>query len=195
MNPPPELAGPLTVTDAWRAPMLFPSHRMPAHLRSWLTTRGSLTRRIRAAAVRFELRLRAQSWQRPTLTEADWLEQPRRERVLVREIHLCADGVPVVYGRSLLPDRILRTGRRPLGRLGNRPLGEVLFQRGKRDPGRIEWRAQMANAGSLPPATLMEVECDGKRTLWTRRALYRLDGIPLIVAETFLPGIENLPWR
>lgn len=184
---------PAPVTHRWRSPRLFPATQMTAVVRGWLQTRGSLTRRVRQTArERFELRLLTQYRITPTLEEARLLAIPVRERLLVREVHLCSDGIPVVHGRSLLPEPILHRGRRPLGRLGTRPLGEVLFLRGERVPGRVQWRALPADDPALGRAALRDLTIAPDRILWSRRALYRLDGLPLIVGETFLPGVETL---
>lgn len=111
--------------------------------------------------------------------------QPSR-LVLIREVSLCCAGRPLVFARTLIPIDTLRASNGKLGRLGNRPLGSLLFS----DP-RIS-RGVMEFARLLPGERLHRKAIEGldlNSALWARRTLYYQDGQPLLVNEIFLPTL------
>ena len=77
-------------------------------LRPWLIDAGSLTARIRARCAHFEVDVIRQAPARPHPDEADLLGLRPGERCWLREVLLYADGVAVVYARSVLPRHHLR---------------------------------------------------------------------------------------
>jgi chorismate lyase len=121
-------------------------HRLalaPLGVRRWLTSTGSLTRRLQRASDRFEVvRLRQQRGA-PCHDERA-VVAPRERRghgaagaagvrkldFLVREVVLICDGQPAVFAHSVISARALAGRWRWLAGLGNRPLGAALF----RDP-------------------------------------------------------------
>lgn len=156
----------------------------------WLTDAGSLTARVRARCSRLEVQVLAQSLARPHRDEAMLLGMRAGEIGWLREVLLVADGVPVVYARSLLPRRNLRGGWRLLAGIGNRPLGAALFAdpRISRSPlacRRLDrrdaryHRALVASDSAAP-------------ALWARRSVFRLKRRSLMVCEVFLPAIRTL---
>ena len=114
------------------------------------------------------------------------------ERVWVREVLLLADGVPVVYARSVLPRRNVRGAWNLFHGIGSRPLGAALFA----DP-RIE-RLPLASAcldvrdARYHRAIEVTGMAGGPRRLWARRSVFRLRRRPLLVTEVFLPAIHSL---
>ena len=152
---------------------------MPRHWRSWLLDNGSLTERLIARAQGdFRVEVVAQGWSRPNLLEARALQVDPRLRVLVREVRLIGRGEAWVHARSLIPATTLTGRHRKLAHLGDRPLGQVLFN----DP---TMRRDAIETASIPLYT------PGQRA-WARRSVFRLDGKPLLVSEVFLPALLSL---
>ena len=113
---------------------------------------------------------------------------PDRRRALAREVLLFGVRGPLVLARSVIPQEALRGEHCALARLGNRPLGEVLFaQRGLR-------RAHLEFVRVAPadwrPTVAQEFGLDGP--LWGRRSLYQLGQVSLVVCEFFLPAVLSL---
>jgi chorismate--pyruvate lyase len=164
--------------------------QIPAGLVAWLQDDGSLTRRVqRACPSEFQVRLLRQDWGPPLHTEGRLLRMRRREIAVIREVLLLCDGLPWVFARTLIPAHSLRGGARRLGRLGERPLGEVLFaQRGMR-------RGAIQIARLLPQDRLFARAVSGLREipaeLWGRRTLFYFSGKALLVNEIFLPGLPQ----
>lgn len=164
----------------------------PSFLRPWLTARGSLTARIGARCGQFSVSVLRQSLGRAHPDEAAVLGLRSGERVWVREVLLLADGIPVVFARSILPRRNVRGAWNLFRGIGSRPLGAALFA----DP-RIERMpltsscidARDARYHRAIEATGID---DAPHRLWARRSVFRLHRRPLLVTEVFLPAIRKL---
>jgi len=110
-----------------------------------------------------------------------------RERALVREVLLLGDYRPVVFAHSVLPRASLRGLWRGLGRLGNQPLGVLLFANPKVKRTQLSYkklgahhvlyRSALRHTGSTPPY------------LWARRSVFNLNGATMMVTEVFFPHI------
>ncbi|MDQ8022910.1 MAG: chorismate lyase [Moraxellaceae bacterium] len=175
--------------ERWQRRPPFP----PQHaLHPWLTDAGSLTARIAARCGRVSVRVLAQRLAVPRHDEALLAGIRPGRRAWLREILLCADGVPVVYARSVLPREALRSGWAMFAGIGNRPLGAALFSdpliaRGPLAVRRLDARdaryhRAVASAGSAQP-----------RQLWARRSRFERQGRALVVCEIFLAAILDLP--
>lgn len=160
-------------------------------LRPWLTDPASLTARIRARCRQFSVAVLAQGLARVRRDEASLLGLRQDELAWLREVVLEADGVPVVYARSMMPRANLQGPWACFTGLGNRPLGAALFanRRIVRQPlhvARLDTRdGRYHRAASVAPC--------GEPSLWGRRSVFLLENRPLLVCEIFLPAIRQLP--
>jgi chorismate--pyruvate lyase len=122
--------------------------------------------------------------------EAALLDAGPAQSTLVREVRLYCGQRAWVFARTLLPLQRLRGPVMALTRLGQRPLGEVLFsdpttRRLRVEVARITPRHRLflratAHLRKPPPAI------SGRRTLFEYR------GERILVNELFLPGIREL---
>lgn len=158
--------------------------RVPAHVRPWLLVGGSLTAHVRALCPGgFGLRVLRQRRARPRPDEARALRLDPAALVLLREVALCCGERPLVIARTVIPLTSLRGRQRRLAGLGRRPLGALLFadrstRRGPLAIARLDLR--QAGVHGAPR---------GLGPVWGRRAVFRLGGAPLLVAEFFLPAL------
>src|SRR5690606_34823407 len=112
----------------WRPRAELRPRQLPAALRDDLLDSGSLTARLIARSRgQFQVRILAQRWSLPYLSERRLLAMGEREWGLVREVLLCGGGQPWVFARSVMPARSLTGDLRRLRRLDARPLGHLLF--------------------------------------------------------------------
>ena len=172
LNPPHTRLSEANRAVRWQrhANMLVPA--MPSLLRRWLCSTDSLTRRLRRVcrhALRVEVLQHGLS--RPRLEEAVQLGLPPGRVALVREVRLLDGREAVVEARSVIPLEVLQGSWRILARLGEQPLGEIIFTR----PGLSRDRLELCRP--LPGGS------------WGRRNHYRLCRRPLLVAEFFLPEL------
>jgi len=154
--------------------------------RNWLLDQGSLTQRlIDASNGAFEVRKLSQGWQRPTHSEAHCLGLKPRQLAIVREVELLCHGEPWVYARSVFPQETLTGRLRSLKKLDSRPLGALLFG----DPTMERSHFEIA---ALRNAKLENYFADDTDNFsWGRRSLFFLDDKPILVAEVFLPALEQ----
>ena len=170
--------------------------RRPLHpgLRRWLNATGSLTARLQAACGPVQVLALNQGSARLLAEErvalAGTAARPGGHRGHVREVILCAGGVPLVYARSVLDTGHARLHWKAVRGLGGRPLAEVLFgtravrrsalqlsHHAPRHPfTRHIARQWLAATGSPLPA----------RALWARSSVFTRAGMPLRVMEVML---------
>jgi len=163
--------------------------QVPHALHSWLAEPGLLTARIRDLCGPL-MRFRMLGPLRAAHVSA---ELQARLRVgdaggLLREIEFCCLRERVVYAQTVLPDSTVRV-HSWLGELGDSPIGESLRRAG----GTLE-REPIEYAPLPPDHELALAACQGspaveRDTVWARRAVYRLDGRPILVQEVFLPAL------
>ncbi len=161
---------------AWRPLRRWGPEAVPAGMRPWLADGASLTRRLRRLCpAGLRVRLLAQGWARPRPEERRRLGLPPGRLAWVREVELLCGGQAWVRARTVIPRATWRAGRGVLARLGERPLGSRLFQRG----GRGQVRRLAVEVAPVGPG------------LWGRRSLLLLAGCPLLVTEVFLPPLAE----
>lgn len=177
---------PLPRTPDWRNATPLLRRRLPPEVRSWALWNGSLTAGVRARCPNaFELRVLRQRWALPRTDEAAALKLTPGRRALLREVALCCAGRPLIVARTLIPAASLRGRQGRLAGLGRRPLGELLFRDRSVRRGRLAIaRLTLAQAG-VAAGRWRET------TVWGRRAVFHIGGVPLLVSEFFLPGL----WR
>jgi chorismate--pyruvate lyase len=175
-----------TLTTCWHPHTRYLRTALPSGLADWLLDPASLTRRLQTLCPgHFEVRVLLQRRGRPTSDEALLLGMRHNSNALVREVQLLCNGQPWVYARTVIPGRSMRGRLRRLARLGNRPLGAVLFA----DPGMRRGGVELACI--LPGEALHSAANAGDSTqepVWGRRSVFRIAGHPLLVSEIFLPA-------
>jgi len=163
-------------------------HEVPADFAPWLFEQGSLTQRILFNCKKiFRVEVLSQKWQRPMLNEALRLGAHPEHHALIREVLLYCGDTPWVFARSVLPRKTLTGPRRFLGKLGNRPLGEILFSDPniKRDALEI---AKIKKGQRMFSCATQRLN-NPPNFVWGRRSVFYLHKKPLLVNEVFLPNI------
>lgn len=163
----------------------------PANLRWWLTHQASLTRLLQAHCEHFRVEPVFQALATACIDELNVMNLSRRNQVLVREVYLRCDEIPVVFAHSIVKKEHLRGAWRGLSRLGNRSLGTMLFT----NP--LIQRTPLTYRKLKPHHPLFERACKQlplahPANLWARRSLFTLLQQPILVTEVFLPTICKL---
>lgn len=158
--------------------------------RDWLEDSGSLTRRLQALCGEFNVELLCSQRGRPEHNEAKLMGLQGNHYALLRHVYLRSGDTALVFARTVIPATTLSGAERRLARLGNRPLGAVLFA----DPHMQRSEVEMARltAGHR----LFDIATRGlarkPKHIWGRRSLFWLSGKPLLVNEIFLPACMQL---
>jgi chorismate--pyruvate lyase len=165
-------------------------HLAPRKWQAWLSDTGSLTQKIEQhLSQKLEVRVLRDARQSLNSDESRYF-QLRPKRCRIREVLLCKGDTPLVIARSVIPVSSALGRNQDLLRLGNKPLGAVLFAKkansskrkvlreitylSKGDP---VWQQFQKRYPLLPSK------------LWARRTLYQLKGKPILVCEVFLPAL------
>ena len=163
-----------------------------ASMRDWLATKGSLTARLVASSDRFRVRRLHQKVAACSLEEAAAIGLARRQQVWEREVLLCCDGRPVVFGHTVVPMSATASDWPLFSALGERSLGTTLFYDPLVTRGPLEFAR--LRAGHPLVARLrahVKNELDG-HVFHARRCVYRRHQGLLMVTEVFLPAVLAL---
>lgn len=187
---------PRSSSDAVREPRWtrLTTRRLPgasAAVHAWLGDRGSLTRSVIASCRgRFRVELIGQRHAAALPGEAALLDAGPAQATLVREVRLYCNADAWVFARTLIPLCSLRGRVYALTRLGQRPLGEVLFS----DPTTRRLRVEVACITRRHRLFARATAHLAQRphALWGRRTLFEYAGERILVNELFLPGIPEL---
>jgi chorismate--pyruvate lyase len=175
---------------------------------AWLQIDGSLSARIASVSGKLTVRVLRQGRVRLQPAEAQRIGCPAGASAHGREVILLADGVPVVYARSVLQAVHARGTWKAIRGLGNRALADLLFGQPAAQRSGFEF-ARFA-PGSGIAATVHRRWRDatgtewGRREVWARCSVFSRRGAPLLVTECFAPAIaafdapqraRAVPWR
>lgn len=159
--------------------------KIPDEINHWLFDSSSLTARlIERCSGKFRVELLSQKRTTPTPDEIRALGLRYRSHAIIRQVILYCDDTPWVYARSVIPITTLSGPLRRLGRLGDKPLGAVLFADRSIVRGEVE-------VAAIKPCheSYMWTGNKGDRLLWGRRSVFRQRRKALLVSEFFLPDI------
>ncbi len=152
-------------------------------LPDWMMQADSMTATMKLKfGKNFYLKLLSQSKQYLTTSEASLLKMPVSQPVMVRVVEM--GGVkPCLWGRAILTEKLLSgETAKPLLQLGEKPLGEVLFQ----DPTLVRTEFEIAK---IFPDQAEARWIQAYSVHWpvtARRSLFYFFKKPLLLTEVFL---------
>lgn len=160
--------------------------------RDWLLEPGSLTARIRTrCGASFHLDVIRETTAAPGEIPSAW---PGDGSPRLREVTLNCGDTPLIFARTLIPDPATANDDWLLT-LGNRPLGDVLFQAGgvrerEFEIARLAPGDELFQAAARQRADLsVNLMRGADNAIWARRSWVNLHGEKLLICECFLPGL------
>ena len=139
-----------------------------AEIKSWLLEQGPITKRIKSIA-EFRLELIQDELSDATEDEILFLKIDSEE-VRIREVILYGNENPMVFARTIIPNTTIEKGLRELGKIGNKPLGDILFEK------------DIFSKEDIVFATFKDEES----LFWGRKIKYTVKDQPFSVMEVFL---------
>lgn len=143
--------------------------KVDASILSWLSESGPITNRIKLSQ-EFELELLNDEIDEISKEEGLFLNSVS-ETFRVRRVILLGNNTPVVYAKSVIPSSTIENGLSSLGKIGNAPLGDILFTPG------VFTKLEMVCASFLSKE---------KNVYWGRKIKYSVNSEPISVMEVFL---------
>jgi chorismate lyase len=166
--------------------------RQPRVVRDWLRYAGSMTRRMEHHCAHLDIQVLYHGRGQATFEEARALDLHQRRVGIVREIIMLGDGVPWLYGRTIVPFDSLRGALAPLNFLDRKPLGKLLFSHPQiqRSPFcYAEWTADWLPLEVQQTSDVHnQALSDGFLKLPARRSSFWLENGQLLLTEVLLPA-------
>jgi len=139
-----------------------------AEIKSWLLEQGPITKRIKSIA-EFRLELIQDELSDATDDEILFLKIDSEE-IRIREVILYGNENPIVFARTIIPNTTIEKGLKELGKIGNKPLGDILFEK------------DIFSKEDIVFATFKDEES----LFWGRKIKYTVKDQPFSVMEVFL---------
>ena len=137
-------------------------------IKSWLLEQGPITKRIKSIA-EFRLKLIQDELSDATDDEILFLKIDSEE-IRIREVILFGNENPMVFARTIIPNTTIEKGLKELGKIGNKPLGDILFEK------------DIFSKEDIVFATFKDEES----LFWGRKIKYTVKDQPFSVMEVFL---------
>lgn len=174
-----------------------PAHavKLPTELADWLTDTGSLTLKLQQTSQQqFHVDLLDTGWQKPLAEEALRLGQATEEMAYCREVILRDGKLPRVYARTIVPRNSYQKlqAQLPIDSLGNRSLGEMLFNDSAMTRGPLEVARLHSGQALFELARQHGMVLDANIAVWARRSCFYVADNRLLITELFLPSRDEL---
>lgn len=173
-----------------------PAHavKLPTTLADWLTDTGSLTLKLQQTSQQqFYVDLLETGWQKPLAEEALKLAQAAEEIAYCREVILRDGELPRVYARTIVPRNSYQQiqAQLAIGSLGNRSLGEMLFNDSTMTRGPLEVAKLQRGQALFELARQHSTLLDADVAVWARRSCFYAADNRLLITELFLPSRDE----
>jgi chorismate--pyruvate lyase len=169
----------------WRTVDQCDLNSMSSKVVSWLLESNSLTTRIKKTFKEpFRVDVIGENWAQPFITDMQCLGGAQPAQALIREVVLYVGNRAVVFARTTLPKQVADE-LQELTRLGNQPLGEVIFS--YPDLQRVGLDITEVDLASLNQA--MQVQLKAETHVWGRRNTYQIHKRSFLVEEFFFPEL------
>ena len=155
-----------------------------AVLNDWLFDEHSLTQRLsRLCKVGFVVQPLNEGWQQLSADECSTLNLAPDSTGWVREVFLCDGMQPWVFARSVAGKAQLLEANFDLSQLGNRSLGQLLFNQ----PAFSRGPLQICQLPIAQLPVIAQQPSAGQQQVWARRSCFKKESLGVLVAEVFLP--------
>ena len=155
----------------------------------WLINPDSLTARLQQRYAQFSVRTLQMAHAHVMQDEASLLQLKSQQLATVREVLLIGNQNAVVFAHSVIPARAKRGPWHGLARLGNQPLGALLFANTQVRRTPLRYKKLSKHHMLYQKATLHLQEQPAY--LWARRSVFYLNCVSILVTEVFLPALHD----
>ena len=154
--------------SSWNTSEAIEHELTNTEIKSWLLEQGPITKRIKSIA-EFRLELIQDELSDATDDEILFLKIDSEE-IRIREVILYGNENPIVFARTIIPNTTIEKGLKELGKIGNKPLGDILFEK------------DIFSKEDIVFATFKDEES----LFWGRKIKYTVKDQPFSVMEVFL---------
>lgn len=155
----------------------------------WLINPDSLTARLQQRYTQFSVQTLQMANARVIHDEACVLHLKLHQLATVREVMLLGNQQAVVFAHSVIPRRARRGPWHHLARLGNQPLGALLFANPQVRRTPLTYK-KLSKHHVLYQKALPQL-AEPPAYLWARRSVFYLNCVSILVTEVFLPALHD----
>lgn len=161
-------------------------------IQHWLKTPASLTAELKQRCPHLEVVVLSQKFEVPLLSETQKLGLAINEEAWVRCVVLKCQQRNWVYARTVIPNLNSQNPWQELQTLGNKPLGEILFEIPSIQRSPFEFAKEALSDWPYLMNHLQQPQLS-KKPGFARRSVFKQKQSPLLLTEVFLPGLLDLP--
>lgn len=178
---------PINLPNLWYSSDQKQQNINDTNVESWICSDTSLTVKIKELGVAFSVELLSEINQ---VISADikTLLSVNDNSGLFREVLLKQGTKPLVYAQTIMPDSTITGTESMLSALGDKSLGQVLFQSPQTIRSNIEFSIVEPNS-QLGQYIEQQLQQPIQDTCYIRRSVFHFNGKPLLVCECFLPEL------
>lgn len=168
----------------WKSANLINTLHPSAKIISWLLYENSLTKRIKSRCEEMEVVVLSERFERPLVDECEALNLGSNEEAWVRCVLLRCDKEDWIYARTVIPSLTADSPWKSIQKLGNRPLGEVLF--GLPNVKRTAFEFSLQLLDNWPKLIQNLSQPINKQLGFVRRSCFSQQQSRLLLTEVFL---------
>ncbi|BBP47091.1 putative chorismate pyruvate-lyase [Thiosulfatimonas sediminis] len=159
-------------------------------LHAWLKTPKSLTAKLKKRCPELHVKILSETFEIPLLSETQRLGLAADETVWVRCVVLQCGSDNWVYARTVIPAIGPDNPWQELQQLGNKPLGEVLFEMPNVQRSEFEFSKDTLDYWPYLAAHLNNAQ-QNKLASFARRSIFTENDAQLLLTEVFLPDLTT----
>lgn len=180
---------PINLPNLWYSSDQKDQNINDTNVESWICSETSLTVKVKELGTAFSVQLLSQVEQ-VISTDVKKLLSVNDNKGLFREVLLKQGTKSLVYAQTIMPDSTVTGTESMLSELGNKSLGQVLFQSPQAIRSNIEFSI-VAPTSQLGQYIEQQLQQTMPQPCYIRRSVFHLNGKPLLVCECFLPELFN----
>ena len=161
------------------------------HIQDWLKTSSSLTAKLKGLCSNLEVVVLSEKQEIPLYSEAQKLGLAANEEAWVRCVILRCGGNNWVYARTVIPNMSPTNPWQELQSLGNKPLGEILFEMPSIQRSAFEFSKEPIDAWPHLQS-VCNIRTPIKPPTFARRSVFKQKQAPLLLTEVFLTEVLQI---
>lgn len=184
---PESLTSPTTRPQHWKPAGLIRRVIQDRKVQALLTLKTSLTAKLKSFCPTLEVVVLSEAFEKPLPSEAVRLYLPPTEEAWVRCVLLQCNEKNWIYARTVIPKLDAQNPWYELQTLGNKPLGEVLFEIPSIQ--RTEFEFSKDKLAIWPHLLHTLPAGNNLHEGFARRSVFGKEQAPLLLTEVFLPEV------
>ena len=164
------------------------------HMNHWIKNKSSLTDRIKKIA-NLKIKLVTNNYKNKNLllSEKNFFPLHKAENIYLREVIIFANGVPIMYARTVLPRKYLRGYWNDIKKLNTNSLSRIVYENPSIKRSNFSYLAPSLNNKILKKNNLLKI--DGKNLVIGRQSYFEYKRKNILLTEYFFEAINNFEFE